>query len=310
MKFAKVGAAAFAVGLTAGMMDGGALADGYEPRRGLKDKSVEAPKPDWTLSANVGLATEYVFRGFSQTAGHAAIQGGFDFTYRWFYFGVWASSLDFGGRVNGTGILQDVADIETDVYAGIKHSFGKVDVDFGVIYYSYPDAFDRRLPSSTGFIFTEQRELDYVEIKLGLSTKLHEKVTIGATVFYSPEYTNKTGEVVTLEGSISVELPKVGRVTPTVSALVGHQMGDDLRYRFLIGNGVDNYTYWNAGLTLGFLEKFSLDLRYWDTSIDNNAATKPIGTAGFGSNNFCDGQVTGIFQCDSRFVATLKFSLN
>ena len=32
--------------------------------------------------------------------------------------------------------------------------------------------------------------------------------------------------------------------------------------------GDDNYTYWNVGLTFGFLEKWSLDFRYWDTNLD------------------------------------------
>ena len=53
--------------------------------------------------------------------------------------------------------------------------------------------------------------------------------------------------------------------TPTFSALVGYQVGDDTAYRTRItGGGDDNYLYWNAGVTFGFLEKWSLDLRYWD----------------------------------------------
>ena len=55
------------------------------------------------------------------------------------------------------------------------------------------------------------------------------------------------------------------------------------------GDGGVDYYYWNAGLALGFHEKFSLDLRYWDTEL-----------------NGC-GDAT-IFQCDERFVATLSAS--
>ena len=43
-------------------------------------------------------------------------------------------------------------------------------------------------------------------------------------------------------------------------------------------------------MSFAFLEKFSLDLCYWDP---NNSE----------KGNFCTGPV---FQCDSRFVATLK----
>ena len=55
-------------------------------------------------------------------------------------------------------------------------------------------------------------------------------------------------------------------------------------------DGGFDYWYWNAGISLGFHEKFSLDLRYWDTQIE---------TAGFGT---CAG------VCDERFVATLSAS--
>ena len=285
----------------------GALADGPTPRRAA---APEPPKPDWTLSANVGLASEYVFRGVSQSAENPAIQGGLDVAWRWLYAGVWASNLDFGGRANGRGVLKDVANIEIDTYAGIKHSLGRLDLDIGVIRYNYPNAFDQRIPSSTGFWFTEQRELDYVEAKVSVSTKLLDRVTVGATAFFSPEYTNRTGEVWTFEGSVAIELPKVAGLTTTVSALAGHQIGDDPRYRFLIANAASSYTYWNAGVTIGFLDRLALDLRYWDTNIANDAATKPIGNLGFGSNSFCDGQATGIFQCDARFVATLKYTTN
>ncbi len=56
----------------------------------------------------------------------------------------------------------------------------------------------------------------------------------------------------------------------------------------------DSYLCWNAGLTLGFLEKWSLDFRYWDTNIDK--------APGFGS---CS---VDLFSCDQRFVATLRFT--
>ena len=83
--------------------------------------------------------------------------------------------------------------------------------------------------------------------------------------------------------------------TPTFSALLGYQVGDDAGYSARVGNGDDNYLYWNAGVTFGFLEKWSLDLRYWDSNLGSNA----------GGNGFCTGQT---FQCDERFVATLKFT--
>jgi uncharacterized protein (TIGR02001 family) len=272
----------------------------------IKDApKAEEPKRRCSLSANVALASEYVFRGFSQTGENPALQGGMDLACGRFYAGFWGSNLDFGGRdASGTGAgpLKDVANIEIDWYAGIKHSWDRFDWDLGVIYYSYPGAFDSRLPLTTPSIFTQQRELDYVEIKFGSTIKLRDDFVVTSTTFFSPEYTNRTGRVWTWEGGATYTLPKMGHLAPSISALLGWQSGDTNRYRALIGNGSDDYLYWNAGLTIGFHEKFSLDLRYWDTNISNNAATKP-----FGGNNFCDGKANGgIFQCDERFVATLK----
>jgi uncharacterized protein (TIGR02001 family) len=235
---------------------GGSIKDTPEPRR-------------CTFAANVALTTDYVFRGVSQTAEGPAVQGGFDATCGLFYAGVWASNLDFG--VDGGS---DVANIEMDVYAGIKTTTGRISWDLGVIYYAYPKAND---PTA---------ELDYVELKVGASTEIWKGGTLGVTVFYSPEYTGETGDVWTVETGFSQALPKVGRFSPTFSALLGYQKGDDPAYVSVFGD--DSYLYWNAGVSLGFDEKWTLDLRYWDTDL-------------------ADGVCTGsLFQCDERFVATLK----
>jgi uncharacterized protein (TIGR02001 family) len=266
------------------MLAAPAHADGM--RRSIKD--APAPKPRCTYSANVALTTEYVFRGFSQTAEGPAVQGGFDMTCGIFYAGVWASSLDFAGDLGGftldvTGTGYD-ASIEMDWYLGIKPVTGKITWDLGVIYYSYPRAANPGL------------ELNYFELKVGASTEIWKDGTLGVTVFYSPDYQLESGRTWTIEGTFAQVLPKIGNVTPTFSALVGLQTNEGTAsYRFSYGNGDSDYVYWNAGVTLGFMDKWSLDLRYWDTNVSDNT----------GGSAFCKGQT---FQCDERFVATLKFT--
>lgn len=266
----------------------GAFADGYGRKASLKDAAVEEPKRDWQLTANFAATTDYVFRGFSQSAESWAIQAGVDVTYKWFYAGMWGSGIDFGDDPIRPG--QDIAHVEIDYYLGIKPVVGKFTFDVGVIYYTYPKAFD----PGGGAVF---RELDYVEIKGGVSVEAWKDGTLGVTVFYSPNYTNDTGSVVTIEGALAQVLPKLGEVTPTFSALIGYQTGDDIRYTTLVGNGSDDYLYWNVGLALGFGDRFTLDFRYWDTDIKSDN-----GAAGF-ANGFCTGRT---FQCDERFVATAK----
>jgi uncharacterized protein (TIGR02001 family) len=269
-----------AVALQAGMAIP-ALADGM-PKRSIKDAPVVEEKRDWALTGNIGVTSEYVFRGISQSAENPAIQGGVDLTYKWFYAGIWSSSIDFGDDTRPNGTTRPVAVAEVDFYAGIKPVFGKVTFDIGVIYYVYPNALD-----GVGQI---NRELDMVELKFGASGEIWKDGTLGGTVFYSPEYTGKQGNVWTFELAFAQVLPKMRDITPTFSALLGYQTGDDASY--FTANGDDNYLYWNAGLTLGFGDRFSLDFRYWDTNISN-------------SGGFCSGQ---LFQCDDRFVASAKIT--
>ena len=257
-----------------------ALADGMAKKGSIKDAPAEEPKRDWQLTYNFSATSEYVFRGFSQSAENPAVQAGADLTYKWFYAGIWGSLIDFGKDGNFPNF--DVAHTEIDYYVGIKPVVGKITFDLGVIYYTYPSARD-------GGAFASL-ELDYVELKVGASGEIWKDGTLTVTGFYSPEYTNKTGSVWTVEGTFAQNLPKIGEITPSISGTLGYQAGDSLRYNALIGNGSDDYLYWNAGVGLGFGDRFSLDFRYWDTNVSD------VG-------GFCTGRV---FQCDERFVATAK----
>ncbi len=91
-----------------------------------------APTPDWAFTANVGLFSDYRFRGISQTNRNPAIQGGFDLAHSsGFYVGNWNSNVD---SAQYTG-----ANAEMDFYGGYKHSFdGGFGIDVGAIYYYYP----------------------------------------------------------------------------------------------------------------------------------------------------------------------------
>lgn len=274
--------------LTAALLAAPALADGM-PKRGRV--APPAPEPEarrCTLSANVGITSDYIFRGFSQTAEGPAIQGGFDATCGIFYAGVWASSLDFAGGLGGTASIDTIFDasVEVDGYVGIKPKTGPVTWDIGFIYYGYPNALDLNL----GF---GRRSLDWYELKLGASAEVWKGGTLGLTVFYAPDYQLESGETWTIETGFVQAFSAFWGFTPSVGALIGYQTNEGTAsYRFSFGNGDDEYLYWNAGLTLGFLEKWSLDLRYWDTDISN-------------AGRFCD---LATFQCDERFVATLKFA--
>jgi uncharacterized protein (TIGR02001 family) len=271
-----------------------AFADGY--RGSLKDP----PKPEerCKYSANVDIATEYVFRGISQTKEGPAIQGGFDATCGIFYAGVWASNLDWGGTgLYGFPGNSAVANIEMDWYLGIKPVTGRITWDLGIIYYSYPNSAKLGL---NGAGVVTGRDYNYLELKVGASTEIWKDGTVGVTVYYSPDYQYEAGNVWTTEATFSQVFPKFNVLhrewTPTFSALLGWQKAssDKAVYINNVTGDSDSYLYWNVGLTLGFLEKWSIDVRYWDTNIDKAPG---LGSCG-----------TDLFSCDQRIVGTLKFT--
>jgi uncharacterized protein (TIGR02001 family) len=89
------------------------------------------------LSANVGLYSNYVFRGISQTGGDPAIQGGLDYTHSsGFYLGTWGSNVGWIEDYQ----MYDKGNMEIDLYGGFRGSIGKSDFTFdvGAIQYWYP----------------------------------------------------------------------------------------------------------------------------------------------------------------------------
>ena len=87
------------------------------------------------VSYNVGVVSDYLFRGVGQTHGRAALQGGIDYAHSsGFYLGAWASQVTWVKDFLGKGSL------EIDVYGGYKNAFGGGDwnYDVGYITYNYP----------------------------------------------------------------------------------------------------------------------------------------------------------------------------
>lgn len=94
------------------------------------------PTPDHTLSFNVGVVSDYRFRGISQTSFEPALQGGVDFAHKsGLYLGVWGSNVkwikDYAGATDGS--------LEVDLYGGYKGEISKdFTYDLGIITYQYP----------------------------------------------------------------------------------------------------------------------------------------------------------------------------
>ena len=98
-----------------------------------------APAPDWTISSNVGVFSQYIFRGLTQTDRKPALQGGFDISHSsGFYAGVWASNISW--LTDASPQYYSSSSIETDIYGGFKTELAKsgVTLDIGILQYYYP----------------------------------------------------------------------------------------------------------------------------------------------------------------------------
>lgn len=106
---------------------------------GLATVSMSALAEDspHTITGNVSLTSNYIFRGISQTSGEMAIQGGLDYTHSsGLYLGTWASNV---GWIEDFQLYQN-GNVEIDLYGGYRGSIGETGLTFdvGAIRYMYP----------------------------------------------------------------------------------------------------------------------------------------------------------------------------
>jgi uncharacterized protein (TIGR02001 family) len=95
-----------------------------------------APASPHTISYNVGLASEYSYRGISQSDNKPALSAGADYSHAsGLYLGTWASTITW---LEDTGVY-DKSKLELDLYGGYKLEVAKdTTVDVGVLKYVYP----------------------------------------------------------------------------------------------------------------------------------------------------------------------------
>ncbi len=178
------------------------------------------------IAYNIGVVSDYVFRGVSQTNEEAAVQGGADITIQEGYAGIWASNVDFGKKHT-----------EVDIYGGVRPEAMGITFDFGGVYYGYVNE-------------PKNSHEAYFEFKAGASRAVGP-LTVGAVVYYSPEFFGKTDKATYYEvnGAYAFN-DKI-----SASAALGHQ---DVSY-----NG--DYSTWNVGATWTFAPHLAVDVRYHDT---------------------------------------------
>lgn len=109
-------------------------------------EAAKEEKPSYTVGYNVGLFSQYIFRGLTQTDSKPALQGGIDFSHdTGFYLGAWGSNIswlqdDIGEKGSGEQYYKAGGSLELDFYGGYRTEIAKsgVTVDVGALQYYYP----------------------------------------------------------------------------------------------------------------------------------------------------------------------------
>jgi uncharacterized protein (TIGR02001 family) len=95
-----------------------------------------APASDFTASYNVGLFSQYIFRGLTQTNNKPALQGGFDVSHKsGLYIGGWSSNVSWLRDNGASSLYNSGGSLEIDLYGGFKTELGKtgLGIDLGAL---------------------------------------------------------------------------------------------------------------------------------------------------------------------------------
>jgi len=187
-----------------------------------------------SISGNMGIFSDYRFRGISQTVDQPAIQGGIDYSHKsGFYVGNWNSNVN--------GLVYTDGSIEMDFYGGYKFGIGPVGMDVGLLQYYYPGA-------KTG-----GEKYDTLEGYVGASWKWFTlKYSYAFTDFFSLQNSDGSGY---LDFGFAMELaPKL-----SINAHLGNQTVKNY--------SASDYSDWKVGVTYD-LSGWVLGATYVDTDSD------------------------------------------
>ncbi len=262
------------------------LADAQAP-------AAAAPASPHTFTGNVGLYSDYRFRGISQTFKQPAIQGGFDYSHSsgW-YAGNWNSSINTGAGFPGGGI-------EMDFYGGWKKTWGDWGLDLGAIYYYYPgtDATAANFPANPKNGKTHTGGVNNTELYIGGSwTWLSLKYYHGVSDYFSLPDTKKS-DYLDLSGTYDLG---------NGWGIVGHIGSFKLKnWDSGARNTKANYTDWKIGVTKDF-SGWVLAASYIDTS--GKGSCTPVATL---TEFYCFGNsASGATKTKDASSGTVVFSVS
>lgn len=204
----------------------------------------KAPASPHTFTGNVGLFSQYIFRGLTQTDGNPALQGGFDYSHAsGFYAGIWGSNVSW--LTDTTAYQNSSYSLELDTYLGFKLPVGDFTFDVGFLRYNYP--------GTANAIVAPAAKADTNEIYAGVSWK-----------FLSFKYSYSLGDTFGVDdarGSDYLDLTATLPLGATGFSLIGH-VGRQTYDGPNSANG--DYTDWRLAIAKEFMS-LNFSLGYTDT---------------------------------------------
>jgi len=240
----------------------------------------QPPASPHTITGNIGLFSQYIFRGLTQTDKEPALQGGMDYAHsNGFYVGTWGSNVswlrDFGAYTAG-------GSLELDIYGGFKGTIGKSDFgyDVGLLYYWYP-----------GQVATGLNDADTLELYGAISWKW-----LSAKLSYSLQ--DETFTVGDSRGTYYFDLTATYPIPNTKLTVIAHYGMQEFEGSTL---GVKNDTFasykdWKLGLNYSLPKDFTVGVFYTDTDMDSTQRAFYTTPPSAGSRDIGKGTVTVFVQ--------------
>jgi uncharacterized protein (TIGR02001 family) len=236
-----------------------------------------APSPVWDIAIGGAIASDYNFRGVSQSDRGLSPSAYFEFQYNMslgqVYVGLGGLGVDFD---NAFGFSNPSAEI--DIYAGWRKTFGALSVDVGYIYYWYPQ---------------EDFNTDWAEVYAKIAWAVNKDLTIGGAVYHTPDLLNLSlfngGNNVAAtywEANAKWVMPwTFNNVGSYVSGAVGFWNIETAAFH----TSNPDYVYYNAGIAFTY-KALTLDLRYHgtDMSVAECASFLNVGVATRPANKYCN----------------------
>jgi uncharacterized protein (TIGR02001 family) len=217
--------------------------------------------PSFDVKFSAAAMSNNIFRGYTLSNNMPSVTGTLEPTYAIFF-----------ASVNGASVqIPELSRFQMTNTIGLRPAFGKLTVESGFAYYSYPGS---------------ARDLSYGEIYVAPSYQVTSNLTLGLNVYYGPDY-YRSGAWENYD-SVSGKYD-FGRGV-SLSAEIGRQSFGTTAETPPVK--LPDYIYGNVGATYTY-RALSFDLRFHGTTLSRQSCFLITGTGSPAGSSGCQPTVIG-----------------